>query len=96
MRKLLLLSGVALAFSGCANGTLTPTAQTDIQYALDVACPIELSVRPIVAAKGNSRQVAADVLLASLCPPNAPPTNLPVAVNDVIYAGQVLVPLWKK
>src|SRR5258708_21516931 len=76
-----LLSGAALLalaptlLVGCANGQLTPQAQSQIQTALDEICPTATALQPSVVAtfNGNVKTVYNAVLLA--CPPNPPPTN---------------------
>ena len=93
--SLALLAAPALLLSACsANLTLTPTAQADIQTALNAACPVLAAVQS-AAVKPNARQVAAMNTLALACPPNPAPTNAVVAATDLLAAAQILAPLAK-
>ena len=76
-----------------AAGALAPTAQSDINTALAVACPVVAALNGKTPSDSDSQ--AAYSLLASLCPPNAPPTNAVVAALDILNAYEVLKPLVK-
>lgn len=95
--KLLLAAG-AIALASCAaactsTGALAPTAQSDITTALAIACPVVAALNGKTPGDFNTQ--AAYSLLASLCPPNAPPTNAVVAALDILNVYEVLKPLVK-
>jgi hypothetical protein len=83
-----------LCSAGCTStGALAPAAQSDIDTALAVACPVAAALSGKVPSDADSQ--AAYSLLVSLCPPNAPPTNAVVAALDILNAYEVLKPLVK-
>jgi ABC-type amino acid transport substrate-binding protein len=75
-RLALLASAAALAcfaLAGCAaNGTLNPSADTAIQNALAVGCPIVATVQAS-SLPLTSYEKSAVSTLALVCPPNPPP-----------------------
>ncbi len=96
MKAILLAGALALALCAAActsTGALAPAAQSDITAALAIACPVAAALNGKVPTDANSQ--AAYSLLASLCPPNAPPTNAVVAALDILNVYEVLKPLVK-
>lgn len=88
-----LLLGASL--SGCAaNATLTAAADTKLQTALSVGCPIAQAIQTS-QLKLNAYQTAALQSLELACPPNPPPNSAVMAVEDLIQAYLLLAPLIK-
>jgi hypothetical protein len=99
--KRLLIGAASLALVpallvGCANGQLTPQAQSQVQTVLDEICPTATALQPSVVAtfNGNVKTAYNAVLLA--CPPNPPPTNPVVIGVDILDAVQILAPYIKR
>lgn len=83
--KLAFTAIVALFAASCANGALTPTETATVDSVLSYACPA------VALASGFTKDMNATEkkgykVLVSVCPPNPAPTNLAVAVSDLIAA----------
>ena len=99
MKWIVLLAALSLA--GCAaNGTLNPTAQAELQNALNLACPIIAQVQTAVDSgqlkKPNANVQSALATAETACPPNPAPTNAVAAVADLIAAYNAAQPLIAK
>ncbi len=107
MKFALLAGALALgtvSLAGCAqtNGVitpnLTPAASAKVQAYLDQYCPVlpgvTLTVQANPAVSTTSVRTAL-ALLASVCPPNPPPTNGLVIASDILGAYSTLKPLIK-
>lgn len=95
MKRILLTSAaiVGLALGACnSNGTLTPTAQTDVTTALATACPV---LATLAGQKLSALANGAYNTLSIACPPNAPPTNAVTVALDLMAAYNILSPLIK-
>lgn len=80
--------------AGCAaGGTLTPTAQNEVNQALATACPV---LAALAGLQLNTAQNLAYNTLAIACPPNAPPTNAVTVALDLVTAYNTLKPLMPK
>ena len=97
-----LLTGAALLalapalLAGCANGQLTPQAQSQIQAALNAICPTATALQPSMVATFNGNVKTAYNALLLACPPNPPPTNPVVIGVDILDAVQILAPYLKR
>ena len=100
MKRLLigaaLLALVPTLLAGCANGQLTPQAQSQIQAVLDEICPTATALQPNVVATFNGNVKTAYNALLLACPPNPPPTNPIVIGIDILDAVQILAPHVKR
>ncbi len=98
-RLVLMTSAVALgclSLAACTStGMLNPTASSDLQSALAVACPV-LNVVQSSNIALNAYQKSALTTLALACPPNPPPTSAIVAASDIVSAYTILQPLMKQ
>ena len=95
MKHLPLFGALTLAAlgAGCtANATLTAAADSKLQAALVVGCPIAQAIQGS-GLKLNDRQAAALQALELACPPNPPPDTARVAVVDIVQAYLLLAPL---
>ena len=95
-RTLLGALPLAALMAGCtANATLTAAADTNLQNALSVGCPIAQAIQTS-GLKLNAGQTAALQSLELACPPNPPPDSAVIAVDDIIQAYLLLAPLMKR
>lgn len=93
-----LLGALSLAslLTGCAaNATLTAAADTKLQSALSVGCPIAQAIQTS-GLKLNAGQTAALQSLELACPPNPPPDSAVIAIDDIIQAYLLLAPVMKR
>jgi len=88
--KIIIASVALLGLTACTStGALTPTAATDVNNVLALACPVLCT---LAGKTLSTNQNLAYNTLSIACLPNAPPTNAVQVAIDLIAAFDVLAP----